>query len=367
MKKIGIITMHRPLSFGSALQAYALQKKISDLGYDAEIIDYQYPNQIHGFNRSGFKAVFNTVSSFFMNALFGFPNVVKKKRFDEFRRKNIKLSRYYPTAESLVFNPPKYDIYCTGSDQVWNALFTKGDTSFLLSFIKGNKKKISYASSFSINYIPDEYKKNYLKYLAEYQTISVREESGVGLVRELSGKEALWVCDPTLLLSKTEWDKIADQSHIQIEGHYILAFMLCYSFNPYPEVQRIIDSVQRDTGLTVVYLDGGKKDYLRHNSKVIKSAGPAEFVELIRHADYIITTSFHGVVFSSIFGKPFTAIIKNGNNDSRIQSFLYKVGLSQYASSYDADSIELSEKCDAKCILPFVSESVRFLRGCLEE
>ena len=141
MKSVGIITMHRPISFGSALQSYALQKKISDLGYRVELIDYQYPNSIHGFNKKGVRDLIRGIISFCLNALFGFPNIKKKKRFSRFYINNYNLSQYYPTADSLKQSPPNYDIFCTGSDQVWNALFTKKDTSFLLSFVGKNQKK----------------------------------------------------------------------------------------------------------------------------------------------------------------------------------------------------------------------------------
>ena len=365
MKSVGIITMHRPISFGSALQSYALQKKISDLGYRVELIDYQYPNSIHGFKKKGVRDLIRGIISFCLNALFGFPNIKKKKRFSRFYINNYNLSQYYPTADSLKQSPPNYDIFCTGSDQVWNALFTKKDTSFLLSFVGKNQKKISYASSFAINYVPDNVKEEYVKFLSDYQSISVREKSGVKLVKDLTGKDASWVCDPTVLLPKEEWDIVADQSEIRIKEHYILVFMLCYSFNPYPEVQNIIDSIQSKLNLPVIYLDGGKGDYKRKNSRVIKNAGPSEFVELIRHADYVISASFHGVVFASLYNRPFSAIVKHDNPDSRILSYLSKVNMVNSAAFYDTKDVNVSMPHTLEAIDDFRKESLDYLNNSL--
>lgn len=366
-KKIGIITMHRPISFGSALQAYALQKKINNLGCDAELIDYQYPNAMHGFNNKGIKDIINSFISIIINALYGFPNYRKRKRFNRFHKKNYNLSRYYPTAESLAQDPPKYDLYCTGSDQVWNALFTKEDTSFLLSFVSKDSLKFSFASSFAINYVPENIKDKYSKCLSEYQYISVREQSGIKLVDELTGKTAKCVCDPTLLLARNEWDEIANQSDIVIKEPYILVFILAYSFNPYPQVQYVIDEIQRRLNKKVIFLDGRKGDLFHKNSKIIKYAGPAEFVSLIRGADYVISSSFHGVVFSSIYEKPFTAIVKRGHADSRILSYLDKVGMRDNAVFYDSTDFNVSASKPASFLDGFKSESESFLNDVLRD
>lgn len=365
MKSVGIITMHLPLSFGSALQAYALQQKIDEAGYNAEIIHYQYPNELHQQRKKGLKHFVKTSISFVLNALFGFPNLRKKNNFGRFYSKFYKLSAYYPTFDSLHKNPPKYDIYCTGSDQVWNPLYTKTDTSFLLSFVDDKATKFSYAASFAIGDIPGEYKDFYVKYLSQYQKISVRESSGINLVKELTEKDATLVCDPTILLTRNEWDIIADQTRIRITKPYILVFMLSDSFNPFPEVQHIIDTIQERLRIQVVYLNGGKRYYFRKDSKVIKTAGPSEFVDLIRHAEYVITSSFHATVFSSIYSRPFTSIVKRSHRDSRILSYLERVGMRNCALYYDSVEVPMSKTMATDKIDSFRDESNDFLKECL--
>ena len=326
--------MHKALSYGSALQAYALQQKIQDMGYYVELIDYQYPNKMHMIKKNGIRNYIVKISFLLIQIVWGLPMLRKKRKFTKFYKTYYNLSRYYPTADALTQVPPDYDLYITGSDQVWNAKFTKQDISFLLGFVGNDKPKISYAASFSSSLFPDEYKTLYAKYLSQYNAISVREKSGVNIVNQLVGREALHVCDPTLLLTKHEWDKLIDKPSIRIKQPYVLVFMLCYSFNPYPEARRIIHYIQRKLGIETIYLEGRKHDIFEPNSKIIKAAGPNDFLCLVKNADYVITDSFHGSVFSAIFEKPLTAIIDNGNSDSRINNFLIEIGSKECAVHY---------------------------------
>ncbi len=367
MKKVGIITMHRPISFGSSLQAYALQKKIRDLGYDCEIIDYQYPNKLHKVGQNRLKLFVRYTIHYIINLLFGLPSLVESIRFKKFRKKYLKLSEYYKDAAALVGNPPIYDIYCTGSDQVWNSNFTKSDTSFLLSFIEG-KKKISYASSFAVDYVIEEYKDNYSRFLSQYDNISVRENSGIKLVQELTGKQAVQVCDPTLLLTESEWLPLISDSKIKIDKPYLLVFMLSYSYNPYPEVNHIIDTIQKKLGLHTIVLSGTKADYLRKNTTVIKNAGPNEFLYLFKNASFVITSSFHGVAFATNFAKPFYAIIKDGNSDSRLISTLKMLGLEDKVLKYNQDITNYEISIDVNCekqMSAFREQSLSYLKRSL--
>lgn len=342
MKRIGVITMHKPISYGSALQAYALQKKIEDIGYYVELIDYKYPNELHQVNNLSLKDYISSLASFMINILWGFSRIKKKRQFEKFYHRFFKLSSYYPTADALKKNPPIYDIYLTGSDQVWNPAFIKQDSTFLLSFVSDDKIKLSYASSFATKSIPENSLAMYKTCLSHYHTITVREHSGIQLVKDLTGKDAMLVCDPTLLLSKDEWSTISESSNVTVgDTPYILVFMLGYSFNPYPKARNIIHQIQKRLGLRTIYLDGNKHDLLEPQSRVIRGAGPQDFLKLIKNASYVITDSYHGTIFSSIYLKPFTAIIKSGNEDSRIVSFLNKIGNTNSAIPYDSTDVDI--------------------------
>lgn len=324
--KIGIITMHKVLNYGSALQAYALQQKLFALGYDNELIDYQYPKPKK--TRLTFRSLLFSVWVFFRNAIVGFPTYRKKKKFERFYRDNFILSKDCYTEDSITSHPPIYDIYVTGSDQVWNPKYTGNDPNFFLAFAPDDKIKISYASSFATRVIPEGKKDYYRKYLSRYDAISVRELTGVQLVRELVGKDATVCCDPTMLLTPKEWDKLASQSKLKIGYNYILVYVLTYMVGDiYPEINKIIDYVQKILGYRVIYLVGRKEDLMRPNSRLIKSCGPADFVYLFKNAEFVITSSFHGAAFSLIYNKPLFGIVnKEMPQDSRIQSLLEVMG-----------------------------------------
>lgn len=368
--RIGIITMHKPINFGSALQAYALQHTIERLGHSAEIIDYQYPNKIHQINESKIKKYIKNVIHFINCAALGFPNYRQLLRYRKYWKEKYHLSALsYKSRDEIINNPPDYDIYVTGSDQVWNSSFTKNDDTFLLGFVKDkDKRKVSYSSSLTLDYIPDKYQYLFREYLPKYQMISVREATGVKLVHDMSGKKAELVCDPTLLLTKSDWQLFAKGAHKYIKGPYILVYLLAYSFNPFPEVDNIVKAVQKELGKKIIFLDAGRRDYFKPNSKVVKDAGPQEFIELFLNADFVITTSFHGTAFSINFNKPFLSVIKTNNPDNRILSLLETTGLLDHAISYNADSITIdtviNEPSKSK-LEELRSKSLSYLKKCL--
>lgn len=359
-KSVGVITMHRPLSYGSALQSYATIKAIHKLGYNAEIIDYKYPNDFHILSKK--PSVIYTILFFIQNLILGFPNKKKNNKFKKFYNRFYKTSRFYSSYEDLMNNPPLYDIYVTGSDQVWNTNFTKGDMAFLLGFAPQSAVKISYSASFAHSQLDQSYHEIFKKQLLKYQYITVREESGVDIINNLIGKSALHVCDPTVLLSREEWNEIADTSTVNVKKKYLLVFMLCYSFNPYPQARSIIHKLSNELNLDVIYLDGIKSDYFEKRSKVIKCAGPMDFIHLIRNADYVITDSFHGTVFSALYNKPFSSIVKNDNSDSRVKSFLKRIGAEEYALAYNSSTVTVNKPLINSDINDFREKSLNILR-----
>ena len=325
MKKIGIITMHKVLNYGSALQAYALQRKLQELGCESELIDYIYPKPVK--KKVTLKSILHNIIVWCRNAIIGFPTEKKKRKFHEFYDKNFILSEKVYDEDSIKANPPQYDMYITGSDQVWNPRFAGSDVNFMLAFAPDDKPKVSFASSFATDVIGEDKKALYAKYLSRYNAISVRESSGVSIVKELTGKDAVVCCDPTLLLTKEEWGKLVEQSELDIKYKYILVYVLSYMYNPYPYINNIIDSVRKTLGLKVIYLVGRKEDAFKPNSTLIKSAGPADFAYLFKNAEFVITTSFHGTAFSLINDKPLLGVVdKNSDHDSRIQSLLKAAG-----------------------------------------
>ena len=325
--------MHKVLNYGSALQAYALQHYISSLGYDAELIDYIFPNGNRKVILTFKQRLIYTIKSLLSGKL------RKKRRFQKFYKKYyVCTDKRFNSPEELSNAKFDYDILMTGSDQVWNPKHIKDDYSFFLPFASERTKKVSYASSFSTAEIPDELKPIYKGFLGSYYTISVREKSGVRIVKELVGKDAEMVCDPTLLLFKEEWSELIKDKPNPIGQPYILAYILRYAYDPYPEINRIIDAVQKELGLHLVFLDGSLSDMKRKNATVIRNAGPLEFLNLVKNASFIITTSFHGTAFALNFGIPFYSVIKDKSGfDTRMIDLLAEVECEDRAVVYNSN------------------------------
>lgn len=313
--------MHRVVNSGSALQAYALQRKISELGYDVELIDYEYGNH-----------KVESIKDFLLKGW----TVIKRSIFRKFYDKYFNLSKQKYDKESIKLNPPDYDIYCTGSDQVWNPRFIENDTNFMLSFAPDNKPRFSFAASFTTGEIPEKYIPLYKEYLSKYKYISVREQSGVKIIRQLLDRDADLVCDPTLLLNDVQWSELAGKK--QCNEKYILVYVLGYMFNVRPKVYDIIEKVQSELGYKVYYLNARvKKEYSKKNKKLIINYGPEDFITYFKNASFVITDSFHGTVFSAIFNKPVLSVVENKSNikDDRIMTLLKEINGENSIIEYD--------------------------------
>lgn len=334
MKRIGVITMHRVMNVGSVLQAYALCEKINQLGAKAEIIDYQYPNNYHRSEKGKMG---------FMHRLLLLPQrilyfilyrkTLQKMRFSSFCERKLSLSKYYPDQNSIYRDPPQYDVYLTGSDQVWNPLCMKGDGVFFFDFVK-NVPKASYAASFSTNEIPEILQNSYVNFLQEYSHIGVREASAVTLVQKIANKDAQLVCDPTLLLTREDYIELAKDAEFEVPSEpYILVYALSYAYNPYPQIDNVTKLVKAKLGYKVIYLHANNIEHY-HIGASITSAGPSEFISLFLNAKFIVTSSFHGTAFAINFAVPFLSIIpESPKGDCRILSLLQTLGLEDRAIS----------------------------------
>ena len=365
--RIGIITMHRVLNIGSVLQAYATQKAFEKLGYESELIDYKYVSQ----TKTSFKS---KILSFGLNILLGFPKQKREKRLTAFYDKYFKCSQKSYDQKSIQQDPPIYDIYCTGSDQVWNPRYVKDDVSFMLNFVPKGKKRISYGASFATDFIPVEFVKLYSDYLSKYNCITVREKMGVKLVSQLVKKDAQLVCDPTLLLEAKEWDVISETSATHIKGSYILVYFLGYMFDPRPHLFDIINDIQKKLGMHVYYLNGGHQEMKQPNSTVYRGQGPAEFIEMVRNASFVITDSFHGTAFATIYNIPMMGIVKSTKfGDDRICSLRTIVGGAKSIIEYDSYDNSFREsaisdyKCDDNLVNEFRENSLNIIKNMIEK
>lgn len=363
--------MHRVLNPGSILQAYALFVQVKKIGFECEIIDYQYPNNIHAnIITEHRKRIREIVISLYNRFKFFilYRGWLQKRRYIRFMKEHLSMSKYYSTKDELFRASPCYDICMTGSDQVWNPKCMKGDESFFCTWSL-NCKKVSYAASFSTSVIPDIYREQYRSWLFKYDFLGVREKSAVKVISELTGKNSSVVCDPTLLLTKEDYSPLLKHSKIHKKKPYILVYALTYAYNPYPQLDLVVKAIKKEMRLPVLYLYTNSVEHY-HVNGAITSAGPCEFVDLFMNASFVVTSSFHGTAFSLNFGIPFYSIVPDDiTDDSRIMSLLQTLGVTERAIkvSQQLNHVETSmDYCKINKLLEeFRQESQNFLEHSL--
>lgn len=328
MKTIGIITIHKINNYGSVLQAYALQKTCKDLGYVTEIIDYKFPNEQHINNKFTTPEDAQPNEPKWIKMLYAKALIRQHKGIQSFVIKYLNLSEVnYDSPASLVEKMPQYDVYITGSDQLWNPRHCNGDPAFMLHFAPDKSLKLSYAASIGSTYIPKELHALYKEYLNRYKYIAVRENSGAEVIRNLIGKEAKVVLDPTLLLNMDEWNQIATPNRL-INKKYILCYFLNYSFNAFPYVDDLAAYMQKQTGYEIIRVARPPRRLGLPHTHYKVGATPEEFLALVRDAEMILTTSFHGTAFALNYGKPvFTVVHDRNASDSRQINLMQNLGL----------------------------------------
>ena len=339
MAKIGIITYHFVPNYGAAMQAWALQKYLTNLGHEVFLIDYR-PSHLTTGGYFHFPCDRWTLRA---DLVIAYQKVMglklwlkgdggKRMRFEQFHQEHLNLSdRSYRSKRQLRQNPPQADVYICGSDQIWNASEQFGiDSSYFLDFAPKSVKRISYAASFGRPKVHPRFESATADLIRSVDAISVREQSGVGIVKKQSDRDAEWVPDPTLLVNDgyPEAAPPADQAE-----DYIFSYTL--------RSRELASNIERQmaaaTGLSVV-------------SPITLAAsghgepGPLEWLGYIKSAKVVITNSYHGTLFSIIFKKPFVFVGLSGAKASfneRAISLLHGLGLQdRMMDSYDEDRLE---------------------------
>ena len=239
MKTIGIITIHKIKNYGSVVQAYALASVCEDIGVEVGIIDYKFPNVFHASSKYVETGDLQQKEPKWIKLLYALDLRRQHKGIRNFVLKYEHLTtKKYNSPSELEIEVPQYDVYITGSDQIWNPRYCNGDPAFMLHFAPEGALKISYAASIGVNTIPQELWPLYKELLSRYAHIAVRESSGVEVIKKVVNKEATVVLDPTLLLNREQWNLIAAPKR-QVKKKYILCYYLNYTFNAFPYADQV--------------------------------------------------------------------------------------------------------------------------------
>lgn len=327
-KKIGIMTWYQYHNYGTILQAYALSKAISQLGYTTECINYIAPPSSRTTRLEMLMSPRKVMGFFrrvFQEKRWGmFWDKLREEKFLYFKEENIPLTNTITVASELFDLNVRYDAFVCGSDQIWS--LTDLNTMFYLDFVTDKRKMIAYAPSFGVNRFPDEDTKRIVtEQVRRFPHLSVREKSGAELLKLECGVTAKVMPDPTLLLEDEYWNTVAAATTMSTP------YLLCYFLGQNEQSWKAANDLAGRLGLTVVVIPVYAKDKARP-FQVLEGVGPREFLGLFRDAAYVCTDSFHGTVFSTLYKRPFSAFLRFSDKDkksqnTRIYNFLGLVGL----------------------------------------
>ena len=323
--KVGIITFHHSLNCGAALQAWALQTAIQKCGHEAAIVNYGrigWPGKYY----FRFNSLRQIVGSFYNNFIiffiaFGIESY-RRSLYRRFMREKMRLGASVRKREITKHG---YTHIIVGSDQVWHPVINEGDDTYFLADVPDGVNRISYAPSFGVDKFSPEQEQKMSEWLSRFDALSVREPQGVEIVKRLCGRDATVVCDPTLLLERPDYEAIERKPRFGLPEKYIAVYTIC----GHPWAEKAALELGKKMELPVVHLPGGQlaRWYLPGKAKRITALGPAEWLWFMHHAEYVVTNSFHGTVFSMMFHKPFTVALNGRASDERMRTLLAGSGL----------------------------------------
>ncbi len=298
--KAGIITITIGVNYGNRLQNYALQKVLNNLGIDATTFENIYEED----------TLKKKIKRYFVLNKKNKTFELKLQRFKVFNNKYIKMGetvKSYYVPKNLANS---YDYFICGSDQIWNPYFS-GNTGTNFAAFAPKIKRIAYAPSFGVSNVPAEKVEEFKEYLRNMHMLSCREQQGAKIIKDITGREAEVVLDPTMLLSKSEWEQIAVKTKYVPTKEYICTYFLGNVENEYKEY---INKVAEENNLEVFnIMDMSNMDKF--------STDPAEFIYLIKNAKLVCTDSFHGTAFSIIFNKPYVLFERKSNMENMNSRF----------------------------------------------
>lgn len=343
MKKTYIVSCYFKKNYGSMLQAYATQHFLDQNLIENETINIQTLTDFSNGKKKYYKAQFFSPS--FYKAKLGMIKlriktklnkklksniILRDRKFQKFQDDNFRLTKSFNTYNELNGYCKDYaSNVIVGSDQLWLPVNVVANY-YTLNFVPDNVNKISYATSFGVSSIPNKYEKQYKNFLSRINHLSTREESGKKIINGICDKECSVVCDPTLLLTRDDWTTLIDKKRF-VDEKYIF----CYFLGKAKEHRKFVERLKSLTGYKIVSINHCD-EYVKYSEKFadIKpyDVGPAEWLNLIKNAEYVCTDSFHGTVFSLIFNKTFFSFRRftkksKFSTNSRLDTLLDVAGL----------------------------------------
>lgn len=346
--KIFTITCHHAYNYGASLQAHALMSALEGLGHDVEIIDY-IPWYVKKYNSLWMIGERFKRNLFYVCAFYSYVVPIrllqykKRRLFDIFDKKYLKLTKRYNSYEDLKKDPPAGDVIFCGSDQIWNTTINNGlDPSYYAAFAPNKTVRASYAASFSISQLPESHKAFVNDMLSKMNRISVREKTGLSILEDLGISKGQVVADPVFLPDADHWHSLT--CPIKYNN-----YLLVYDQENSTEIRSVAKKIASKNNLKIISFRDLYPRFYANNS--IWNAGPIEFLSLIKNASFVVTNSFHCTAFSLIFEKEFVVIPRTHQKvNSRMKDLTSSFGVAdRYVNSI----------CNLESIKPINFEAVR--------
>ena len=339
--KIGLITLHSVDNFGSVLQTYATVSILNRLGHSVEIINYIRPQDrisvpiVATLKNPDYSLIKKSYSMIYKSLEKPLCRLITLK----FLHRYLNLTRRYNSFEELKSDPPMSDVYITGSDQVWNSNYNEGiNKAYFLEFAPESKKRIAFSASFGVDELKKNEQSETAKLFKKYHAISVRESSGLEILKKIGISNAKHVLDPTLVLNKSDWSKLAKP--YKSEYPYLLLYTVDGAISL--RASAYARKIARKKNLQIFQVTIGS---FRHGApgcnKYFFMRSPETFLSLLMGADFVVSVSFHGTAFSVNFEKQFISIMPD-YYQSRVKSLLSLTGLKNravYSDDHDVDSL----------------------------
>lgn len=325
--KIKTITCHDVYNVGASLQAYALATYLKSLGHDVEVIDYKPDYLSHHYRLwGGASPRFDKPLVRELYSLAKLPGRViakcskRKAEYDRFRNTYLPLTtRRYASNQELKDNPPEADVFFAGSDQIWNTQFPNGkDPAFFLDFVPQTSIRASYAASFAVSDIADEWKDIIKKRLQKLDFISVREKSGVKIIEDLGIDGSVQVCDPVFLLERSQWEQIAAAPKLAEP------YLLVYDFDGNPTIEQMAKKLAQEKKCKIYSVLP-----CHYADRCFDQEGPLSFLGLILETQCVLSNSFHATAFSVIFQKDFYVFQRHEAINTRMLDLIKDFELSE--------------------------------------
>lgn len=355
--KIKTITCHDVYNSGASLQAFALQRYLESQGHEVQIIDYKPDYLSNHFNLWAINPKYNKPvlrEAYWMVKLpYRIKARARKKPFDQFTQHYLHLTRRYSSVVELRKDPPEADVYIAGSDQIWNTTLPNGtDAAFYLDF--GSARKISYAASFATPALREGTGHFVKQKLKNFDAISVREKSGIGLLNNL-GYEGNQVVDPVFLLSKEDWDALLSDNHLASQPELKEPYILVYNFEPKGPISIIAKRLAKLINCKIYSVGPYAMPYAQKN---FVNNGPLDFVALIKSAQCVVSNSFHATVFAMIFDCDTFVVNRQDGLNQRMKDLLEDYGLGDRLISPTASDAQLIEHIDYSKVNPILEKSI---------